>query len=154
MTGVAPATGILEGGVHRLPLRVYYEDTDAGGVVYHANFVRFLERGRSEMLRALGIDHAAAWMKAPPGARLSFAVRRIEIDYLAPAFLDDALMVYSAVERVAAASVDALQRVEREGAAIAVARLRIAAVNEAGRPVRLPREWRQSLAECIASGGE
>lgn len=154
MSMALPATGILEGGVHRLPLRIYYEDTDAGGVVYHANFVRFFERGRSEMLRALGIDHAAARMKAPAGAGLGFAIRRIEVDYLAPAFLDDALMVYSAVERVAAASVDAVQRVERDGLAIAAARLRIALVDEAGRPARLPALWRERLAACIASRGE
>lgn len=151
MSAVVPEGGVLEGGVHRLPLRVYYEDTDAGGVVYHASFVRYFERGRSEMLRALGIDHAAAWMKARAGERLSFTVRRIEIDYLAPAFLDDALMVYSGVERVAAASVDAVQRVERAGVPIAAARLRVALVNEAGRPARLPGGWRHSLSACIGS---
>ncbi|RMD86762.1 MAG: YbgC/FadM family acyl-CoA thioesterase [Alphaproteobacteria bacterium] len=146
MSDTRPAGGHLLGNRHLLPLRVYYEDTDAGGIVYHGNFVRFFERGRSEMLRALGIDHAAAWRDPDPGARVGFAVRHMEIDYLAPALLDDALTVHSEVVKVAAAYVDARQWIARDGTTIARARFRVALVDERGRPRRMPADWRRKLA--------
>ena len=77
--------GAIVDGVHILPLRVYYEDTDASGIVYYANYLRFIERGRTDMLRLLGISHRAL----NAGAGIAFAVRRCEIDYLAPARLDE-----------------------------------------------------------------
>ena len=83
-----PEQGLIEGRVHRLPLRVYYEDTDAGGIVYHAGYLRFAERARTEMLRCLGCDHAT--LRA---LGLIFAVRRCMADFLAPARLDDRLVV-------------------------------------------------------------
>jgi len=141
-----PTGGRLVGDVHRLPVRVYYEDTDAGGIVYHANFLRYLERGRSELLRSLGIDHASAWTSGPAGERVGFAVRRIELDFEAPAMLDDALIVESTVVAVGAAYVDAGQCVCRAGRVIARARLRVALVDAGGRPRRLPEDWRRRLA--------
>jgi len=145
-----PHSGTLAAGRHRLPIRVYYEDTDAGGVVYHGNFVRFFERGRSEMLRMLGIDHAAAWRRADADRRLGFAVRHMEIDFLAPAFLDDALTVHSEVEKVAAAYVDARQWISRGADVVARARLRVALIDSEGRPRRLPEDWRRRL-EAVAA---
>lgn len=145
----APASGTVEDGVHRLTVRVYYEDTDAGGIVYHANYLRFFERGRSEMLRVLGIRHAAAWDRPAVGDRRGFAVRRAALDYLAPAVLDDALTVHSRVEKVAAAYLDAAQWITRGGEALVRASLRIALVDGTGRPRRLPADWRRALADTL-----
>ncbi len=103
----SPETGRIEGGVHRLPVRVYYEDTDAGGIVYHANHLKFAERARTEMLRCLGLDHGA--MRERFG--LAFAVRRCVVDYLAPARLDDALLIETRLVRLGGASLDLEQRV-------------------------------------------
>jgi acyl-CoA thioester hydrolase len=103
----SPETGRIEGGVHRLPVRVYYEDTDAGGIVYHANHLKFAERARTEMLRCLGLDHGA--MRERFG--LAFAVRRCRVDYLAPARLDDALLIETRLVRLGGASLDLEQRV-------------------------------------------
>ena len=145
-----PESGTIVDGCHRLPIRVYYEDTDAGGVVYHGNFVRFLERGRSEMLRTLGIDHVAAWRQTDETRRLGFAVRHMESDFLAPAFLDDALTVHSEVEKVAAAYVDARQWISRGADIVARARLRVALIDPEGRPRRLPADWRRRLEAVSA----
>lgn len=141
-----PASGHLEEGVHRLPVRIYYEDTDAGGIVYHANYLRYLERGRSELLRCLGIDHAHAWSVGGAEGRMGFAVKHVELDFRAPAMLDDALIVESTVEAVGAASVEARQTILRGAEIIAAARVRVALVDAQGRPRRLPRAWRDRLA--------
>ena len=79
---------------HKIPIRVYYEDTDAGGVVYHANFLKFAERGRTEFLRAVGFENTE--LKKNKG--MIFVVRRIEVDYHKPAFLDDPLIMQSSIE--------------------------------------------------------
>ena len=103
------AAGAIADGVHVLPLRVYYEDTDASGVVYYANYLRFIERGRTEMLRLLGVCHRAL----DAGAGIAFAVRRCEIDYLAPARLDDEIEVHTAIAAVGGATIEARQSVRR-----------------------------------------
>jgi len=146
VSGSCPDGGRLEAGLHRLPLRVYYEDTDAGGIVYHANYLRYLERGRTELLRSLGIDHTGAWMNTAPEERLGFAVRRVALDFQAPAMLDDALEVQSRVEGVGAAFVDARQWICRGETTVVEASLRVALLDAAGRPRRLPAEWRAKLA--------
>jgi len=142
-----PASGHLVDGVHRLPVRIYYEDTDAGGIVYHANYLRYLERGRSELLRCLGIDHAHAWSVGGADGRMGFAVKHVELEFRIPAMLDDALIVESTVEAVGAASVDARQTILRSETTIATARVRVALVDAQGRPRRLPRPWKDRLAE-------
>ncbi len=121
-------------GVHVHPLRVYYEDTDAGGVVYYANYLKFAERARTEMLRDLGID---------PGGLASFdgvafAVSRCEVDYLAPARLDDELTVRTRIVKLLAATLEAEQIISRGTTDCARLIVRLASVNRAGRPVRLP----------------
>ncbi|MCC2664562.1 MAG: ybgC, partial [Geminicoccaceae bacterium] len=95
-------SGSIAGGVHRLPLRVYYEDTDAAGIVYHAAYLEFAERARTEMLRCLGLDHGG--LRDRFG--LAFAVRRCVIDYLAPARLDDLLIVSTRLLRRGGASLE------------------------------------------------
>ncbi|GAB4573758.1 MAG: tol-pal system-associated acyl-CoA thioesterase [Rhodothalassiaceae bacterium] len=159
MTGLFPASGLIADGTHRLPVRVYYEDTDAGGIVYHAGYLRFFERGRSECLRLLGIDHAARQQDPDPRARAGFAVRRVEIDYLAPAVLDDALIISTNIVHVGAAFVDVRQTVMRDGSCLARAVLRVALVDWQGRPCRLPAEWRERFenfrrAALAAAGDE
>jgi acyl-CoA thioester hydrolase len=129
---------------HRYPVRVYYEDTDAGGIVYHANYLRFAERGRTEALRDLGVPHAE--MSALHG--LFFMVRRIKVDYLAPARLDDSLVVETTTLAVGAAKVDLRQDVLRagDGALLVQLELQLVSVRIADqRPARIPPRWREAM---------
>lgn len=120
---------------HRFEVRVYYEDTDLAGIVYYANYLRFIERARSEWLRALGLDQVALREEAG----LVFAVRRIEADYLAPARFDDLLAVETRVQAVTAARLVLGQEVGRAGLPLFRASVTLAAVGPQGRPLRLPR---------------
>ena len=136
---------------HILPLRVYYEDTDAGGIVYHANYLRFMERGRTEFLRELGHDLAA--LRADSG--INWAVKRLAIEYIAPGRLDEALQVVTTVEALRGASVDLRQQVKRGDTMLIDSTLTLVCMNEAGRPVRLPSDARAALSErAITSRGE
>ncbi|MBM3620213.1 MAG: tol-pal system-associated acyl-CoA thioesterase [Alphaproteobacteria bacterium] len=128
---------------HILPLRVYYEDTDAAGVVYHANYLRFMERGRAEFLRELGHDLTA--LRA--GSGINWAVKRLAIEYIAPGRLDDALLVVTTVEALRGASVDLRQQVKRGDTMLTDSTLTLVCMNEAGRPVRLPSDARRALGE-------
>jgi acyl-CoA thioester hydrolase len=125
---------------HRHTLRVYYEDTDFGGVVYYANYLKFYERGRSEALRALGVDQVA--MKAEG---LVFVVRRAEVDYIAPARFDDMLEVLTSVDKVGGASAVMAQRILRDGVVLSEASIRVACMDSSGRPARFPDAMRRSL---------
>jgi len=127
--------------IHRHPVRVYIEDTDSGGIVYYANYLRFAERGRTEMLRAVGISHAD--MIATD--HLVLAVRRCEVDYLLPAKLDDALMVESQVTKIGGASLTLAQRICRDGIELVTLIVTIVCINAAGRATRLPEAMRQTL---------
>ncbi|MEC9434006.1 MAG: tol-pal system-associated acyl-CoA thioesterase [Pseudomonadota bacterium] len=126
--------------MHRLTVRVYYEDTDLAGVVYYANYLRFYERGRSEALRELGVDQAA--MKAEG---LVFVVRRFALDYLAPARFDDLLEIRTEIGTLKGASLEMTQEVRREGTAINRATALIACMSVEGRPARLPAALRTAL---------
>jgi acyl-CoA thioester hydrolase len=136
-----PTSGTLDAGVHTLPLRVYWEDTDAAGIVYYANYLKFIERGRSDMLRLAGVDQ---WRMKNEQA-VNFVVRRCEIDYLVPALLDDELEVETSVEALRGASLDMRQIVRRQGDVLINAMVRAACVDSTGRPVRLPAEIRDAL---------
>jgi acyl-CoA thioester hydrolase len=141
MTELDPGSGKMRDGIHVLPLRVYWEDTDAAGIVYYANYLKFVERGRSDMLRLAGIDQ---WrMKLDDG--VNFVVRRCEIDYLSPARLDDALEIETFVEVARGASLDMRQTVRRKGETLVVAMVRVACLDEAGRPIRLPGDIKSAL---------
>ncbi len=124
----------MSDAVHRFPVRVYYEDTDFSGVVYHAGYLRFLERGRTEMLRDLGLDQASLFAAEPP---IGFAVARLEIDFRRPARMDDLLEVETRVAEVGGASLAMRQRLTRAGELLVDATVRVAAVSR-GRPSRLP----------------
>ncbi|WP_339950250.1 tol-pal system-associated acyl-CoA thioesterase [uncultured Albimonas sp.] len=125
---------------HRLTVRVYYEDTDLAGVVFYANYLRYYERGRSDALRELGVDQSA--LKA---AGVVFVVRRIEVDYLAPARFEDLLEVATRVETLKGASATMLQEVRRDGRVLNRARVSVACMTLDGRPVRLPPEARAAM---------
>lgn len=144
-----PAPSSRSGTEHRLTLRVYYEDTDFSGAVYHAGYLRFMERGRTEMLRAAGIDQSALFAD---GRGLGFAVRRITVDYLRPARMDDLLTVETRVVAVRGASLDLSQRVLRADAVLVGAVVQVAAV-AGGRSVRIPEALRRRLSELYPSEG-
>ena len=118
---------------HALTLRVYYEDTDLAGHVYYANYLRFIERGRTEWARSLGLDQGA--MRA---AGTVFAVRRVEADFLSPARFDDLLEVTTEVEAATGARVTLSQEVRRDGVALFRARVTLVAMGADGRPRRMP----------------
>jgi acyl-CoA thioester hydrolase len=126
---------------HRFPVRVYYEDTDLAGIVYYANYLKFIERARTEWVRSLGIDQGR--LKADAG--IVFAVRRVEADYLAPARFDDMLEVVTECLETSAARVVLAQRVLRDGVCLVDAKVTIVALSESGRPQRMPAALRAAL---------
>jgi acyl-CoA thioester hydrolase len=128
--------------VHRLQVRVYYEDTDLAGVVYYANYLKFMERGRTEALRAGGVDQSR--LKA--GTGVVFLVTRVELDYRAPAVFDDLLTVETEVAETGRASLVMAQRVLRDGRTLVEGRVRLAAVGADGRATRLPPQVLAALA--------
>jgi acyl-CoA thioester hydrolase len=123
------------------PVRVYYEDTDAGGIVYYANYLKFAERARTELIRAAGVEHSA--LRADDG--VLFTVRRCEADYIAPAKLDDLLEVESVIVEMRAASLWLDQTVRRGAEVLARLRIRLACVAGDGRPVPWPPRLRHAL---------
>lgn len=139
--------GVTPAGAHTYQLRVYFEDTDAGGVVYHANYLRFAERARTEALREAGVPHAE--MAHQFG--LIFMVRRVVMEYLRPARLDDLITVLTETLSVGGATVTLRQSFRSQGfrdaaADLAVMEARLACVRLAdGRPARIPDRWRARL---------
>jgi len=143
-----PLEGRFDGPEHRFPVRVYFEDTDLSGVVYHANYLRYMERARSDMLRLAGIDQRGA-MEAGLGA---YAVTALAIRYRKPAKLDDALVVVSRLTQIRAASVDIQQRVMRGDTILSEAEVTAALVAASGRPGRQPREWIEAFERLLGTG--
>ncbi len=138
---------ILPDGRHRYAVRVYYEDTDAGGVAYHATYLRFAERARTEALREAGIPHAELLQRFT----LMFVVRRVEVDYLRPARLDDSLTVVTEPLEVGGATVTLRQEVRGPAGPCAVLTVRLACVEPGeGKPGRLPQRWRAVLNDMCA----
>lgn len=140
-----PASGRFVGLAHHFPLRVYFEDTDLSGVVYHANYLRYAERARSDMLRVAGIDQRAAW-EAGEGA---YVIRNVRLAYRTPARLDDALLVVSRLTRLRAAGVDIQQRVMRGETIVAEADVEAAFVNPQGAVRRQPGDWMAAFAPLV-----
>lgn len=143
-----PAGGRFEGREHLFPLRVYFEDTDLSGVVYHANYLRYMERARSDMLRVAGIDQRAVH-EAGEGA---YAIVDLAIRYRAPARLDDALIVASRVIRASPASVVIHQTVRRGSLVMTEAEVTAALVAPSGRPKRQPADWLAIYQRLIWQG--
>lgn len=119
---------------HELPVRVYYEDTDAGGIVYHASYIRFAERGRTEMLRTAGFEHAQLFREQG----IAFAVVALNINYRAPAKLDDLLVVKTSISRLGGASMDMQQNIYRGGDLICEIKVTLVCIDNALKAVRLP----------------
>ena len=130
--------GRIQNGIHIMPIRVYYEDTDAGGVVYHARYVAFCERARSDCLRLLGINQSRF-------DNIAFVVRRMVCDFLRPARLDDLLEVHTRFVEMGGARVEIGQQVMLNGNTVFKADVTVALVDGRGRPRRLP----ESMAECF-----
>ena len=145
-TSAGPTSGRIAGGVHVLPLRIYYEDTDAAGIVYYANWLRFLERGRTELLRLLGQQHSA--LRDEQG--VNWVVRRCAIDYLKPARLDETIEVVTSCGELRGASLAMIQLARRGEEILVRAELVVACMGATGRPVRLPPHVRSALAQVSA----
>ncbi len=143
--------GRIENKTHILPVRVYYEDTDFSGIVYHANYLRFAERGRSDFLRLTGVNHTELFEGDDP---LAFAIHRMEIDFVRPARIDDRLEVHTRYAKASGARLEAVQKIYRLGDAgrrdeIWRAILHAACLDGRGRPRRLPEKARVALAPFI-----
>ena len=126
---------------HELLQRVYFEDTDFSGRVYHARYLQFMERGRTDFLRLKGVHHHQL-----AGQGLVFAVARMEIDFLAAAEIDDILIITTRLERIGGARIVLSQQVDCEGRAVIRAGVTVALINDAGKPVRLPQVLRSTFA--------
>jgi acyl-CoA thioester hydrolase len=146
-----PDAGHFAGAEHLLPVRVYTENTDAGGMVYHAEYLRFCERGRTEFLRLLEITQSA--LMSPQGENMVFAVARLEIDYKAQARIDDALVVHTKIAKIRAASFEIDQRIMRGAELVAEAHFIVATLDRGGRPRRMPQVLRDKLAHQMNQAG-
>lgn len=147
---VMSAAGRIEGGVHRFPLRVYFEDTDLSGVVYHANYLRYMERARSDMLACAGIDQRGAFERGEG----VYAVADVSIRFRAPARLDDTLTVESRLLRAFGPTARLSQRVLRGDAVLTDATVLAAWLTPDGRPQRQPRAWLDAFATTMTQQGE
>lgn len=132
---IQPTAGWLEGREHVLPVRIYYEDTDFTGVVYHANYLRYFERGRSDFLRLAGVSHSALLESPDPAA---FAVTRITVEFRRAARIDDALTVRTTYDLVKGPRLFISQRILRGDEVIATAEVEAACIDSSGRARRPP----------------
>jgi acyl-CoA thioester hydrolase len=153
VTGWPDLAGRIEGETHVLPIRVYFEDTDCAGVVYHANFLKFCERARSDFIRLLGIEHQGLANPAQ-GEPAVFVVRRVEIDYLKPGRLDDVLEVVTSCDEIGNASLKLAQDVRRDGTLIARALVSVVLVSRSGKPQRLGALVRDALQRFVNQARE
>ena len=147
MNEVYPTAGVFEGREHRLPVRIYYEDTDFTGVVYHANYLRYFERGRSDYLRLAGVDHTALLNRPDPCA---FVVTRVALDFRKAARVDDALMVRTTYDDIRGVRLIIRQRIERGQDLIAEAEVTAACITPDGRPRRPPADLVEKLKPRLA----
>ena len=148
-----PPGGIFDGPLHLYAVRVYYEDTDLSGIVYHANYLRWFERARSDVLRMLEIDQRAA-IEAGEGA---YAVADLQLKYVKPAKLDDDVIIHTLCTKLKAASVIMHQRAFRglgpSSQLLCEATFRVGFVGPDGRPCRQPQAWRDAFAPIISEKG-
>ena len=145
MTGPNPPDGHIDGDRHLYAVRVYYEDTDLSGITYHANYLRWFERARSDLLRQLEIDQRAA-IERGEGA---YAVSEISLKYLRPAKLDDDVIIETRCTEMRAASCRMHQRARRGDDVLAEAELRVGFVAPDGRPTRQPAAWRDAFSRFM-----
>ena len=145
-----PPGGVFDGTTHLYAVRVYYEDTDLSGIVYHANYLRWFERARSDVLRMLGIDQRAA-IESGGGA---YAVADVQLRYLRPALLDDDIVIHTRCSELKAASVRMAQEAKRDGETICTANLRVGFVAPDGRPRRQPEAWRDAFKTVLDTSSQ
>lgn len=145
MSEHAPASGRFIGREHWFPVRVYFEDTDFSGLVYHANYLRFLERARSDMLKCAGIMQRSAF-EAGEGV---YAITELAIKYVQPARFDDDLIIVSTVDGVRPVGCAIHQRVMRDGQLLAEADVKAAFLSPRGRPKRQPQSWIDAFARLL-----
>jgi acyl-CoA thioester hydrolase len=150
MTDDLPTAGRFDGRDHLLPVRVYYEDTDFTGLVYHANYVRYFERGRSDFLRSIGIGHADLLEQEAP---MAFVLSDLVIRYLKPARIDDALVVRTLYEAVKGPRLIIRQTVERGGEVLCRADVTAVCIHLDGRPRRPTRALMEKVAPWLADAG-
>ncbi len=131
--------------MHRFPLRVYFEDTDAAGIVYYANYLKFAERARTEMFRGLGLNHA----KLITANGITFVVRKCTVDYLAPARLDDSLTVESKITTTSPTKIQLQQHIMRESQYLTDIAVTLVCINGSGKPTRIPQEVTKILPEDL-----
>ena len=143
-----PYRGGFTGREHHFALTVYFEDTDAYGIVYYANYLKFMERARSDMIRAVGVDQAAELRSSGS----AYAVVEVDIKYRRPGRLGDDLLVVSRVEQVRASSVDIQQRVMRGPELLTDARVTAAFLDGQGRPRRQPGDWVDKFKSITTQG--
>lgn len=136
-------SGHLKDGVHHLDIRIYYEDTDFSGIVYHANYLKFCERGRSEMLRLTGIHHSDLDRQG-----IHFVIRRMQCDFQAPARIDDVVRVETSVQRVSGARMVLAQVVKLDDQVLFEAEMTLALINGAGRPQRVPPDMMRAMSQA------
>jgi len=149
MSGTWPdLAGRIEGETHVLPIRIYFEDTDFAGHVYHANYLKFCERGRTDFIRLLGIEHQSV-ANPESGEPAVFVVRRVEIDYLKPARLDDVLEVITRCAEIGGASLTLDQEVRRGDGVIARAKVIVVLVGATGKPQRMGSLIRGALERFV-----
>lgn len=146
MTAAARKTVSFPAAAHVFPVTVYWEDTDAGGVVYYANYLCYAERGRTEFLRSLGVNQRAL----ADSEGFNFVVRRVAVDYLAPARLEDVLDIVTVVRAVAGASVEMEQVVRRGDDVLVRMDVTLACVNARGRATRLPADIARAFARVAS----
>lgn len=146
MSPDAPSMGRFEGRTHLLPVRIYYEDTDFSGVVYHANYLRYFERGRSDFLRAGGVPHRLLLERPDP---LALAVRALQITFLKPARIDDALVVVTRFRSLKGARMHLSQSILRDGDPLASAEVEAACIGLDGRPRRVPHDFAEKITPFI-----
>ncbi|HUO12846.1 MAG TPA: tol-pal system-associated acyl-CoA thioesterase [Caulobacteraceae bacterium] len=143
-----PSAGAFEGREHLLPIRVYYEDTDFTGVVYHASYLKFFERGRTEFLRGAGVEHRALLESPDPAV---FAVTRLSLHYRAPAKVDDALIVRTRLSNSRGIRMLAHQRLFRDAELLCEAEVEIVCIRPDGRPRRAPDLMRERLEPFVGN---
>ena len=141
--------GVIDGARHYYAVRVYYEDTDLSGITYHANYLRWFERARSDLLRLLGIDQRAA-IESGEGA---YALSEVALKYLRPAKLDDDVVITTTCTELGAASCRMHQIARRGDEVLCEATLRVGFISLDGRPRRQPREWRAAFEHFMTTEG-
>ena len=147
----APSAGAFEGRTHVLPVRVYYEDTDFTGVVYHANYVRYFERGRSDFLRLAGIGHAQLLEIDPP---MAFVVAEMTLNFIKPARIDDALVVRTTYDTAKGVRLMISQAIERDGEALCRAEVMAVCIHLDGRPRKPTKALIEAVTPWLAPTGD